>query len=116
MEHIEREVQLRNPRREVWEAMIDPARLGDWLGGELEVTVRPGARGSFRSPDGGARRLIVLHVEDGHELSFSWWPETAVGSASTVTITVEEGDAGGATVRVHESRAHASLATASAIA
>ena len=53
MEHIEREVQLPNPPVEVWEAVIDPARLGEWLGGELDVSLRPGGRGSFRSPDGG---------------------------------------------------------------
>ena len=104
MQHIEREVQLPNPPVEVWEAVIDPGRLGEWLGGELEVSLRPGGRGSFRSPDGAARRLIVLHVDHRHELSFSWWPETDAGSASTVTITIDEHDAGGSTVRVHETR------------
>ena len=114
MEHIEREVQLPNPPVEVWEAVIDPARLGEWLGGELEVSLRPGGRGSFRSPDGAARRLIVLHVDHRHELSFSWWPETDAGSASTVTITLDDDNTGGSTVRVHETRARATLATAMA--
>jgi uncharacterized protein YndB with AHSA1/START domain len=114
MEHIEREVQLPNPPVEVWEAVIDPARLGEWVGGELEVSLRPGGRGSFRSPDGGARRLIVLHVDHRRELSFSWWPETDARAASTVTITIDEDDAGGSTVRVHETRAQAMLATATA--
>ena len=112
MEQVDREVQLPTPPGEVWEAVIDPARLGEWLGGELDISLHPGGRGSFRSPDGVARRVIVLHVDDGHELSFSWWPERATGSASTVTIIVDEDDTGGSTVRVHETRAQAMLATA----
>jgi uncharacterized protein YndB with AHSA1/START domain len=112
MEHVDREVQLPIPPDEVWEAVIDPTRLAEWLGGELDVALHPGGRGSFRSPGEAARRVIVLHVDNGHELSFSWWPETAAGSASTVTITVDEDGAGGSTVRVHETRAQAMLATA----
>jgi uncharacterized protein YndB with AHSA1/START domain len=112
MEHVEREVQLPNPPGEVWEAVIDPARLGEWLGGELEVTVRPGARGSFRSPERISRRVLVFAVDEGHELSFRWWPETDAGAASTVTITVDDGGNGESIVRVRETRAQAMLAIA----
>jgi uncharacterized protein YndB with AHSA1/START domain len=112
MEHVEREVELPSAPEQVWEAVIDPARLGMWLGGELDVTLRPGGRGGFRSPDGAARRVMVLGVEDGHELSFRWWPERDPGAASTVTITVEGRGEGESTVRVRERRAHALLATA----
>jgi uncharacterized protein YndB with AHSA1/START domain len=112
VEQVEREVQIPSPPRDVWDAMIDPARLGEWLGGELDVTLRPGARGGFRGPDGVGRRLLVLGVEDGRELSFRWWPDTDAGGASTVTITVDEHGDGESTVRVRETRAQALLATA----
>jgi len=42
MQHVEREVELPSPPAEVWQAVIDPVRLGDWLGGDLDVTLRPG--------------------------------------------------------------------------
>ena len=86
MQHVEREVQLPSPPAEVWQAVIDPVRLGDWLGGDLDVSLRPGGRGAFRSPDGvgptrdgaprrGRRRALVLVVardrcgrgEHGHD-------------------------------------------------
>jgi uncharacterized protein YndB with AHSA1/START domain len=112
MEHVEREVQVPQGADEVWRAVIDPAWLGAWLGGEVECDLRPGARGSFRSPGGAARRVVVLGVEDGHELSFRWWPDTDAGAASTVTITVDERGDGESIVRVREVRAHALLASA----
>jgi uncharacterized protein YndB with AHSA1/START domain len=112
MEHVEREIKLPNSPEVVWQAVIDPARLGEWLGGELEVTVRAGARGSFRSPEGTSRRVLVFAVDEGHELSFRWWPETDAGAASTVTITVDDGGNGESIVRVRETRAQAMLATA----
>jgi len=112
MEHVEREVQVPQAPDEVWRAVIDPAWLGEWLGGEVECDLRPGARGGFRSPDGSTRRLMVLGVEDGHELSFRWWPDTDAGAASTVTITVDEVADGESIVSVREVRAHALLASA----
>lgn len=112
MEHVEREIKLPSSRDEVWPAVIDPARLGEWLGGELDITVRPGARGSFRSSDGVVRRVIILAVDEGHELSFAWWPETASGSSTTVSITIDDDRGDGSVVRVRETRAQAMLATA----
>ena len=112
MEHVEREIKLPSSPDEVWQAVIDPVRLGDWLDGVLDITLRPGARGRFRSREGVARRVVILGVDDGEELSFAWWPETAAGSSSTVTITVALDAAGGSIVRVRETRAQAMLATA----
>ena len=76
------------------------------------MEIRPGGRGRFRSPDGVARRVFVLGVDDGRELCFRWWPDTEAGEASTVTITVDECGEGESTVRVRETRAQALLATA----
>lgn len=112
MEHVEREVRLPRPPEEVWDAMIDPARLGEWLGGELQLDPRPGARGCFRFHGGATRRVLVLGVDEGRELSFRWWPDTDAGAASTVTIAVDADADGESVVRVRETRAHSLLATA----
>jgi uncharacterized protein YndB with AHSA1/START domain len=112
MEHVERAVEVPRAPADVWPALADVERLGAWLGGDLDVEIRPGGRGSFSTPDGVARRVIVLAVDDGHELCFRWWPETDVGDSSTVTITVEERADGESTVRVRETRAQALLASA----
>jgi uncharacterized protein YndB with AHSA1/START domain len=110
MEHVEREVTVQKPPDDVWQAVIDSERLGTWLGGELDLTLRPGARGSFLSPGEMPRRVLVLGVDDQHELSFRWWPETDAGAASTVTITVDAaGDDGPSCAFVN---ARAMLATA----
>jgi uncharacterized protein YndB with AHSA1/START domain len=112
LNHVEREVRVPQPADEVWRAIADPARLGEWLGGDVDFEARPGARGSFRSTGGAVRRVVVLAVEDGHELSFRWWPDADVGAGSTVTITVERRGDREATVRVRETRAQALRATA----
>lgn len=112
MEHVEREARVPAPPDAVWPALVVPERLGVWLGGEVDLEVRPGAFGSFRSANGEVRRVVVLGVDDGRELTFRWWPETDAGAASTVEITVREADDGESTVRVRETRAQALLATA----
>jgi uncharacterized protein YndB with AHSA1/START domain len=112
MDQVERELDVPRPAAYVWEAVADPERLGAWLGGEFDLEIRPGGRGSFRSPEGGARRVFVLGVDDGHELCFRWWPDTDAGEATTVTITVDERGDGESRVRVREARAQALLATA----
>ena len=112
MDQVEREVQLPRPPADVWAALTDAERLGAWLGGALDLEVRAGRRWSFVSPGGAARRVLVLAVDDGHELMFRWWPDTDAGAASTVTITVDEAGEGQSVVRVRETRMQALLATA----
>jgi uncharacterized protein YndB with AHSA1/START domain len=112
VDSIEREVRLGAAPHTVWAALVDPGRLGEWLGGDLDLDIRPGAFGSFRAKDTGTRRVVVLFVDVGRGLSFRWWSETDVGAASTVEITLRETEGGGSTVRVRETRAQALQATA----
>src|SRR5262245_59601257 len=94
LERIERAVRLPRAPDEVWPLVAEPEQLGAWLGGEVDVELRPGARGAFRPPEGATRRIMVLAVEPGRELSFRWWPEADVGAATTVTISVDDFDDG----------------------
>lgn len=87
---VEREIELAASPDAVWEALADPARLGEWLGAEVEVDLRPGGGGTFRLEAGEIRRARVLDVEDGRRISFTWWQiEPEVGRPSLVTITIE---------------------------
>jgi uncharacterized protein YndB with AHSA1/START domain len=99
---VEREIELAASPDAVWEALADPARLGEWLGAEVEVDLRPGGAGTFRLEDGETRRARVLDVEGGRRISFTWWRiEPEVGRPSLVTITIEPRE-DGCRLRVRE--------------
>jgi uncharacterized protein YndB with AHSA1/START domain len=99
---VEREIELAASPEAVWGALADPARLGEWLGAEVEVDLRPGGAATFRLEDGETRRARVLDVEDGRRISFTWWQiEPEVGRPSLVTITIEPRNEG-SRLRVHE--------------
>ncbi len=71
---VVREVSLDADREEVWSALTEPDRLSAWLGGRVEVEVRPGGRGTVTRDDGASRRLVVEAVDPGRRLAFRWWP------------------------------------------
>ncbi len=105
MDRVDREITVARPPDEVWPALADPERLGEWMDAEVELELRPGGGGSFRFDDGEVRRALVQAVEPGRRLSFAWWPAGTGGAAtSTVTITLTPDDAGGTILRVRESR------------
>lgn len=96
---VRRSIVLASPPRRVWETVSRPERLSRWLGGEVELDVRPGGEGVVRLPD-GARRAVVEDVRPGRRLTFHWWDEDAEGDtpadagATTVTIDLYPVDAG----------------------
>lgn len=96
---VRRSVVLEAPPRRVWETVSRPERLSRWLGGEVELDVRPGGDGVVRLP-GGTRRAVVEDVSPGRRLAFHWWDEEAQGDtpadrgATTVTIDLHPVDAG----------------------
>ena len=72
---VERSVDLEVPRGEVWNALTDPHRLSEWVGGEVvELDVRSGGRGTVRRADGATRRLSIEVVEAPSHLVLRWWP------------------------------------------
>ena len=111
-EPVEREIELAVPPAEVWGALADKGRLGDWLDAEVELELAPGGTGTFRFDDGEIRRARVVDVDDGRRVSFTWWPVApAVGPPTMVTITIEPVDAG-SRLRVREAPSARALVAA----
>jgi uncharacterized protein YndB with AHSA1/START domain len=106
---IVRVVTLDARLEDVWDALVDPARLGSWFGAEVELEARPGAPVAFRMPDGTVRRGVVEVVEAPRRLSFRWrgvapGPEgVRVGDASRVTFELQPSDDAHTTIMVTES-------------
>jgi len=97
---IERCVEVDAPASDVWEAVVDPERLGEWLNVDVDMDVQPGGAARFVTPDG--RRLgLVEEVVPERRLVFSWWPSPGFGRTSRVEIDLDEVD-DGTVVRVVE--------------
>ena len=98
---VERCVEVAAPAADVWEAVVDPERLSEWLNVEVDMDVRPGGAARFVTPDG--RRLgVVEEVVPESRLVFSWWPSPGFGRTSRVEIDLQESSDGGTEVHVVE--------------
>ncbi|MFL5800013.1 MAG: SRPBCC domain-containing protein [Actinomycetota bacterium] len=73
-EAVEREVELEASVAEVWASLTEPERLSAWLGGTVELDLRPGGRGSVRREDGAVRRIVVEALEPERRMAIRWWP------------------------------------------
>jgi uncharacterized protein YndB with AHSA1/START domain len=92
---VRRSALLDAPPAVVWESLTRPNRLSGWLGGAVDIDLRPGGRGSVQRADGELRRIRVEAVEPLRRLAFRWWPFEAPGSlrpggASRVELLLEE--------------------------
>ncbi len=91
-QQVTRSVEIPADAGAVWERVSDERQLSAWLGGQVELDVRPGGEGLLRQPDGGARRMVVEEVRPGERLAFHWWPAEREGrtpadaGATTVDI------------------------------
>jgi uncharacterized protein YndB with AHSA1/START domain len=102
VEEISREVVIDAPTDEVWDAVTDPERLGDWFGADVEGEVAEGQTVHFVTPDGSDRRAVIERVDEGCEITFRYLP-TDDDPSSRVVINIEPlGD--GSIVRVTERR------------
>jgi uncharacterized protein YndB with AHSA1/START domain len=99
---IERSVEVAAPASEVWDAITDPARLGEWLNVDVEMDVQPGGAARFVSPDGSRLAGRVEEVVPEQRLAFCWWPSPGFGRTSRVEIELVEGEAGKTSVQVVE--------------
>ena len=100
MDVIERELRVTHSAEAVWDLLATPEALGTWLGGDLDVELRAGAKGTFTADDGIPRRVVIVGVAPPRELRFSWWHD---GDGGLVAITVDD-DESERVVRVRERR------------
>lgn len=104
MEDVEREVHLDAEPDEVWDALTDSERLGDWFGADVKGDPASGEVLRFKTPDGEERRALVEKAEPPRRLTFRWLEEPA----SRVDITIEEVP-DGSVLRVVERRIDAAV-------
>lgn len=79
---------------DLWEALIDPETLGEWMGGEADVQPEPGYEGTVDLPpeEGGRHVVYVEEVERGRRLRFRWASQES--APSQVTFDVETTESG----------------------
>ena len=95
------EVIVPAPAEETWEALTDPERLGEWLGEDAELELRPGGDLEIRVGD-EERHGFFEEVDPGRRLVF-WWRADDDDQSSRVEIDLEP-DPDGTRVRVTETR------------
>ena len=107
---VERDLLLPGVEPEdAWESVADPERLGDWLGGDVEMDPVPG--GDFRirfDGDAGERVGFVEELDaDAQRFAF-WWRRPEDDVSTRVEISLEETEHG-TVVRVLETSPMATL-------
>lgn len=99
MAELTRSLEVTASPARAWEAIGTAEGLSHWLGGPVEVDLRPGGSGSADLPE-GRHDLAVEEVVEGRRLVLHWWPAGASGrtpderGASTVELEVEEREQG----------------------
>ena len=96
---VSRSVRLDAPPEEVWEAIVDPGTLGEWLADEVEFDPREGGELFCRYEDGEERRGEVELVEEAERLAFQWRRE---GGESSRVELILDAVAGGTELTVVE--------------
>jgi uncharacterized protein YndB with AHSA1/START domain len=99
-EQIVREVELSAPVDAVWAVLTDPDELAEWLGGEVDLELEPGAAGRVTDPDGTVRQVLVTDVEPGRRLGWHWWSDD--DELSSVELVLEPLDDDRSRIRVTE--------------
>ena len=80
---VVRRIEIELGPDRVWE--IVTGALGDWLGGDIEIDLRPGGKIDFRATQ--RREGVVEEFDPGRRLTWRWWEE---GDEDGATDTVVE--------------------------
>lgn len=96
-ERIEQAITIDKSVGATWDLITDPIALGEWMGGTLEINLKPGGRLIFRTED-RIQRGEITELDPGARLAWTWsdGPEE-----SLVTIEID-GDDNNTTVWVTE--------------
>ena len=94
---VRRSTVIDAPREEVWDALVDPSRLAEWLADEVEVDEPDSI--IFRWADGRQRRGVVEEVDAPARLALRWADRD--GRQTKVVFELDEA-AGGTRVTVTE--------------
>jgi uncharacterized protein YndB with AHSA1/START domain len=100
MEQADSEVLVPASPEETWEAITDPDQLGEWLGEDAELELRPGGDLTIRFDD-GERSGFVEEVDEPRRLVFWWSAEEAESTRVEIELDPEPD---GTRVRVVETR------------
>jgi uncharacterized protein YndB with AHSA1/START domain len=107
---VERELLLPGAEpEEAWDSVTDPDRLGDWLGGDVDLDPAPGGEFHIRFDGGDEERAGFVEEIDpeAHRFAF-WWQRPEDELSTRVEISLEEGE-DGTLVRVVETSPLATL-------
>jgi uncharacterized protein YndB with AHSA1/START domain len=102
---IEREIVIDAPVEVVWRTITEPDQLSQWFADQVELEVKPGARGYLGFGEQGGP-VIVVTVDPPVRFSFRWNHPAAEEPAAGNSLLVEFDlvDEGGRTrLRVVES-------------
>lgn len=69
---VERSVELGSPPDEVWRHIIDGRLLSEWMGGEVQITMRPGRSITLDPPRGERVWGTIEEVVDERRVQWSW--------------------------------------------
>jgi uncharacterized protein YndB with AHSA1/START domain len=84
---VTHEIDLDASLDKVWAALTDPAQLGEWLGGDVDLTVQPAAAGHVIGDDGTRYAVLVTDVDEHQRVAWHWWDDR--GTLSSVELTVQ---------------------------
>ncbi len=105
---VERDVLVPGDADEAWEAVADPERLGDWLGGDVDLDPVPNGDFHISFDDGSERAGFVEEFDaDEHRFAF-WWRAPSDELSTRVEISLDETD-DGTIIRVVETSPLATL-------
>jgi uncharacterized protein YndB with AHSA1/START domain len=87
---VRRERLMEADPSEVWEALVDPRLLEEWLADNVELEPTPGAPASFRIGN-EEREGMVLRVEEERAFSFTWSRPGELPSEVELTVDAVAG-------------------------